>query len=82
MSAVDEQVRRTGMIAAADDELTIFERSKPGRRAFVAPELDVPERSGVSSCTAFSLAAARQPIGRRETNRPIPYLVNPLVVSS
>jgi glycine dehydrogenase subunit 2 len=32
------------MIAAADDELTIFERSKPGRRAFVAPALDVPER--------------------------------------
>jgi glycine dehydrogenase subunit 2 len=30
--------------AAADDELTIFERSKPGRRAFVAPALDVPER--------------------------------------
>jgi glycine cleavage system P protein (glycine dehydrogenase) subunit 2 len=30
--------------AAADDELTIFERSKPGRRAFVAPSLDVPER--------------------------------------
>jgi glycine dehydrogenase subunit 2 len=30
--------------AAADDELTIFERSKEGRRAFVAPELDVPER--------------------------------------
>jgi glycine cleavage system P protein (glycine dehydrogenase) subunit 2 len=30
--------------AAADDELTIFERSKPGRRAFVAPPLDVPER--------------------------------------
>ncbi|MDQ6817146.1 MAG: aminomethyl-transferring glycine dehydrogenase subunit GcvPB, partial [Actinomycetota bacterium] len=25
------------------DELTIYERSKPGRRAFVAPELDVPE---------------------------------------
>jgi glycine cleavage system P protein (glycine dehydrogenase) subunit 2 len=32
------------MIAAADDELTIFERSRRGRRAFVAPELDVPER--------------------------------------
>jgi glycine dehydrogenase subunit 2 len=32
------------VIAAADDELTIFERSKPGRRAFVAPALDVPER--------------------------------------
>ncbi len=28
----------------ADDELTIYERSKPGRRAFVAPALDVPER--------------------------------------
>jgi glycine dehydrogenase subunit 2 len=26
------------------DELTIYERSKPGRRAFVAPALDVPER--------------------------------------
>ncbi len=32
------------MIAAADDELTIYERSRPGRRAFVAPALDVPER--------------------------------------
>jgi glycine dehydrogenase subunit 2 len=32
------------VIRAADDELTIFERSKPGRRAFVAPALDVPER--------------------------------------
>jgi glycine cleavage system P protein (glycine dehydrogenase) subunit 2 len=31
-------------IAAADDELTIFERSRPGRRAFVVPRLDVPER--------------------------------------
>src|SRR5947209_12069220 len=30
--------------AAADDELTIFERSRPGRRAFVAPALDVPEK--------------------------------------
>jgi glycine dehydrogenase subunit 2 len=30
--------------SAADDGLTIFERSKPGRRAFVAPSLDVPER--------------------------------------
>ncbi len=32
------------MISAADDELTIYERSQPGRRAFVAPALDVPER--------------------------------------
>ncbi|MDE3134377.1 MAG: aminomethyl-transferring glycine dehydrogenase subunit GcvPB, partial [Acidobacteriota bacterium] len=31
-------------IEAADDELTIFERSKPGRRAFVPPALDVPAR--------------------------------------
>jgi glycine dehydrogenase subunit 2 len=30
--------------AAADDELTIYERSKPGRRAFVPPAVDVPER--------------------------------------
>jgi len=30
--------------AAADDELTIYERSKPGRRAFAPPPLDVPER--------------------------------------
>jgi glycine dehydrogenase subunit 2 len=32
------------VIREADDELTIFERSKPGRRAFVAPSLDVPQR--------------------------------------
>ncbi len=32
------------MIRAADDELTIYERSREGRRAFVAPALDVPER--------------------------------------
>ncbi|HET9105266.1 MAG TPA: aminomethyl-transferring glycine dehydrogenase subunit GcvPB [Solirubrobacteraceae bacterium] len=31
------------MISAADDELTIFERSREGRRAFVAPACDVPE---------------------------------------
>jgi glycine dehydrogenase subunit 2 len=32
------------MISAADDELTIYERSQPGRRAFVPPALDVPEQ--------------------------------------
>jgi glycine dehydrogenase subunit 2 len=32
------------VISAADDQLTIFERSRPGRRAFVGPALDVPER--------------------------------------
>jgi glycine dehydrogenase subunit 2 len=30
--------------AAADDQLTIFERSRPGRRAFTPPALDVPAR--------------------------------------
>ncbi len=34
----------SSFIAAADDELTIYERSQEGRRAFVAPALDVPER--------------------------------------
>jgi glycine dehydrogenase subunit 2 len=29
---------------SADDSLTIYERSRAGRRAFVAPALDVPER--------------------------------------
>ncbi len=33
------------MIRKADGEPTIFERSKPGRRAFVPPALDVPERA-------------------------------------
>ncbi|HUA02946.1 MAG TPA: aminomethyl-transferring glycine dehydrogenase subunit GcvPB [Solirubrobacteraceae bacterium] len=33
------------MIAQADDTLTIYERSKAGRRAFVAPDTDVPERA-------------------------------------
>ncbi len=33
------------MIREADDTLTIYERSKAGRRAFVAPVLDVPPRS-------------------------------------
>ena len=36
-------LRRAGR-AAADDELTIYERSRAGRRAFVAPALGVPER--------------------------------------
>jgi glycine dehydrogenase subunit 2 len=31
-------------VSAADDELTIYERSKPGRRAFVGPAVDVPQR--------------------------------------
>jgi glycine dehydrogenase subunit 2 len=31
-------------VTSADDSLTIYERSRAGRRAFVAPALDVPER--------------------------------------
>jgi glycine dehydrogenase subunit 2 len=38
------QRRARSFTEAADDELTIFDRSRPGRRAFVAPALDVPER--------------------------------------
>ena len=33
-----------GMIREADDTLTIYERSRAGRRAFSPPETDVPER--------------------------------------
>ena len=36
--------RPVSFTQAADDELTIFERSVPGRRAFVAPPSGVPER--------------------------------------
>jgi glycine dehydrogenase subunit 2 len=36
--------RASSNIQAADDELTIFERSRPGRRAFTPPPLGVPER--------------------------------------
>jgi glycine dehydrogenase subunit 2 len=36
--------RAVSFIEAADDELTIFERSRTGRRAFTPPPLDVPER--------------------------------------
>jgi glycine dehydrogenase subunit 2 len=44
MSAGSNGMSGRWFTAAADDELTIYERSKTGRRAFVAPELDVPER--------------------------------------
>jgi glycine dehydrogenase subunit 2 len=43
MSATE--VKRTlSFTQAADDDLTIYQRSKPGRRAFSPPPLDVPER--------------------------------------
>ena len=41
MSAIE---RERWFTQAADDELTIFERSQAGRRAFVAPASGVPER--------------------------------------
>jgi glycine dehydrogenase subunit 2 len=44
MSTTPPRTRGHGSTAAADDTLTIYERSKTGRRAFSAPELDVPRR--------------------------------------
>jgi glycine dehydrogenase subunit 2 len=47
MSAAEQPRAASGggsAISAADDTLTIYERSQPGRRAFVAPALDVPQR--------------------------------------
>ncbi len=43
----DRPVRLTETAQQRDRARTIFERSQPGRRAFVAPELDVPERDGL-----------------------------------
>ncbi|MGP0051469.1 MAG: aminomethyl-transferring glycine dehydrogenase subunit GcvPB [Solirubrobacteraceae bacterium] len=52
--------RGQGMLAAADDELTIYERSRPGRRAFTAPALDVPARP-LDELLAPALRRARPP---------------------
>jgi glycine cleavage system P protein (glycine dehydrogenase) subunit 2 len=57
--------------AAADDQLTIYERSKPGRRAFVAPALDVPEHP------LDALIPAR--LRRAETPR-LPEVTEPEIV--
>jgi len=40
-------VRLTETAQQRDRARTIFEKSQPGRRAFVAPELDVPEQDGL-----------------------------------
>jgi len=40
----DATARAVSNLQSADDTLTIFERSKPGRRAFTPPPLDVPDR--------------------------------------
>jgi glycine dehydrogenase subunit 2 len=59
------------MIRAADDELTIYERSREGRRAFVAPPLDVPERP------LDELLPARL---RREAGPRLPEVAEPEIV--
>ena len=42
-TAARDRTYLLGPGAGADDDLTIYERSQPGRRAFVSPELDVPD---------------------------------------
>ena len=72
--AVKSERERSGgrrMIRAADDELTIYERSKPGRRAFVAPELDVPEQPLDELIPAHL---------RRETAARLPEVAEPEIV--
>jgi glycine dehydrogenase subunit 2 len=56
---------------AADDELTIYERSVAGRRAFVAPALDVPERD---------LDELLPPALRRGTPARLPEVTEPEIV--
>ena len=64
--------RGAGVIAAADDRLTIYERSKPGRRAFVAPAARraraAPGRAAAARAAPGRAAAA--PRGRRAGDRP------------
>jgi glycine dehydrogenase subunit 2 len=56
---------------AADDELTIFERSKRGRRAFVAPPAEVPVRD---------LDELLPPDLRREQEARLPEVSEPEIV--
>jgi glycine dehydrogenase subunit 2 len=56
---------------AADDELTIYERSVPGRRAFVAPALDVPP---------VAVAALLPAHLRRDTPAALPEVTEPEIV--
>jgi glycine dehydrogenase subunit 2 len=44
MSAATGSERALSSNASADDQLTIYERSRPGRRAFTPPASGVPER--------------------------------------
>jgi glycine dehydrogenase subunit 2 len=63
--------RRVGVSSAAEDGLTIYERSKPGRRAFVAPALDVPE---------YSLDELLPRALRRDTPAKLPEVSEPEIV--
>ena len=51
-----------------DRAKTIYEKSKPGRRAFVAPELDVPEaRAAGAASAAPSRRSCRRSPSRRSS---------------
>ncbi len=74
MSAASETFPHSRPVAgagAADDELTIYERSQPGRRAFTAPALDVPEHD---------LDALLPPALRREQPPRLPEVAEPEIV--
>ena len=44
-----------------EEAVTIYERSRPGRRAFTAPDLDVPERPHRRPAAGLACAAPRRP---------------------
>jgi hypothetical protein len=52
-----------------DRALTIFEKSREGRRAFVAPALDVPERPGRRAAAGAHAPRERRPRFRRSPSR-------------
>ena len=60
MTAVTPAGAANPPTAAGDDQLTIFERSVPGRRAFIPPALDVPERP-LSELLPAALRRGRPP---------------------
>ena len=55
---------------ARDDQLTIFERSRPGRRAFAPPPLDVPApAAGRARCRRTCAAPSRRDCPRSQSPR-------------
>jgi glycine dehydrogenase subunit 2 len=71
MSATAGPTRTTSSNAAADDTLTIYERSQPGRRAFIAPASGVPERP---------LDELLPPALRRDEGPRLPEIAEPEIV--